>query len=63
MASDPFGRSQSGQGLSGIGEILDFDAIGDQRIQELKEEIRRRAGDLDRSQEERDYLMRLLERF
>lgn len=62
-ASDPFGRSQSGRGLSGIGEILDFDAIGDQRIQELKEEIRRRAGDLDRSQEERDYLMRLLERF
>ena len=63
MASDPFGRSQSGRGLSGIGEILDFDAIGDQRIQELKEEIRRRTGDLDRSQEERDYLMRLLERF
>ena len=62
-ASDPFGRNQSGSGLWGIGEILDFDAIGDQRIQELKEEIRRRTGDLDRSQEERDYLMRLLERF
>ena len=63
MNSDPFGRNQSGRGGISVGEILDFDAIGDQRIQELEEEIRRRTGDLDRSQEERDYLMRLLERF
>lgn len=62
-ASDPFGRGGSGRGLSGMGEVVDFDAVGDQRIRELQEEIRRRAGDLNRTQEERDYLMRLLERF
>ena len=61
--SDPFGTGGSGRGLSGMGEVVDFGAVGDQRIQELQEEIRRRAGDLNRTQEERDYLMRLLERF
>ena len=63
MASDPFGRNQSGRGSVSVGEILDFDVIGNQRIQELEEEIRSRTGDLTRPQEERDYLMRLLERF
>ena len=63
MDSDPFGRNQSGRGGISVGDILDFDAIGDQRIQELEEEIRRRTGDLNRTQNERDYLMRLLERY
>jgi uncharacterized protein (TIGR02302 family) len=60
---DPLGRPVGAQGaLDGRGtDLPDADAIG--RSRALLDELRRRAGEQNRSVEERDYLRRLLERF
>lgn len=59
--SDPLGRLISGPSLNG-----DIEIIGDGgnfSARRLYEEIRRRAGDRTRQQDERDYLERLIDRF
>ena len=62
---DPLGRSRQGAGGSiatdgPLGELTPGDAI--RRARDLLEEIRRRAGQMNRPEEERDYLRRLLDR-
>jgi len=61
---DPLGRALQGLG----GGIATDDSLGgledgDTRARELQDEIRRRLGDRDRPQIERDYLDRLIDRF
>ncbi|SFS97414.1 TIGR02302 family protein [Sulfitobacter marinus] len=60
---DPLGRDQSSNGgESTQGDLaLDDDAYG--RARELLDEIRRRSGETERPEVERDYLNRLLDRF
>ncbi|WP_341233309.1 TIGR02302 family protein [uncultured Sulfitobacter sp.] len=60
---DPLGRDQSSNGgESTQGDLaLDNDAYG--RARELLDEIRRRSGETERPEVERDYLNRLLDRF
>jgi hypothetical protein len=60
---DPLGRDQSSNGgESTQGDLaLDNDAYG--RARELLDEIRRRSGETERPDVERDYLNRLLDRF
>ena len=59
--SDPLGRSGSGSVLGGQEDIPD--ESDRQRAREILEELRRRAGEGERSREERDYIDRLLEQF
>ncbi len=63
-SQDPFGRSGS-QGLRGLNvEQVDIpDRMQRRQVEEVLEELRRRAGEYDRSQKERDYIKRLLKRF
>ena len=62
-ALDPLGRSRNGQ----FGDYLGDDMINGgelrRRAWDLLEELRRRAGERDRSEQERDYLKRLLDNF
>ncbi len=63
---DPLGRSTDGTGGSittdsPLGEFGPGEAM--RRARDLLDEIRRRSGQLQRPQDERDYLRRLLERF
>ncbi len=58
---DPTGRSLGMNGNSGTQENALPEQELRRRTQELTEEIRRRSGSLERSQEERNYLKRLLE--
>ena len=60
---DPLGRDVGGNGQLGAGEQMVPQEELRLRSQELMEEIRRRAGSLERSEEERNYLQRLLDRF
>ena len=62
-SGDPFGRSGSGRAGIGHGSLVNPEALLNRRVQELREEIRRRTSDPDRPQSERDYLIRLLERY
>jgi uncharacterized protein (TIGR02302 family) len=62
---DPFGR-QEGQGTAGADEGGDVRVPEErerQRAQAIQEELRRRGADRSRSQEELDYIDRLLKRF
>ena len=62
---DPLGR-QLGQGTSGADESADVrvpEEMERQRTQNLQQELRRRGGERFRSQEELDYIDRLLRRF
>ena len=61
LGSDPFGRD----GGEGVGESdVDIPEKSDQqRARELLEELRRRSGERERDETEREYLERLLERF
>ncbi|MEM6589694.1 MAG: TIGR02302 family protein [Pseudomonadota bacterium] len=60
---DPLGRNRNGNGLSDEGN----DRIGDpdvhRRALELVDELRRKSGDADRTELERNYFERLLDRF
>jgi len=60
---DPLGRDVGGNGQLGAGEQMVPQEELRLRSQELMEEIRRRAGALERPEEERNYLQRLLDRF
>ena len=62
-SGDPFGRSGSGRAGIGHGSLVNPEALLNRRVQELREEIRRRTSDPDRPQSERDYLIRLLDRY
>ena len=59
---DPLGRDSSGGRLGTEAEMLPGEDA-ERRARELLEEIRRRSGEQDRPEDERDYLRRLLERF
>jgi len=59
---DPFGRDDGGDGV-GESDIDVPEKSDQQRARELLEELRKRSGEQDREQIERDYLERLLERF
>ncbi len=60
---DPLGRESGNSGVQGDDSplALNDDAYG--RARELLDEIRRRSGDADRPEVERNYLNRLLDRF
>lgn len=60
---DPLGRETGAQGRFGTDDGLLQDEDVYRRAEELLDEIRRRAGETDRSEAERDYLKRLLDRF
>jgi hypothetical protein len=60
---DPLGRPQGGDGSSGTAEARREGQDREAQAAELLDEIRRRAGDRERSETERDYLKRLLDRF
>lgn len=60
---DPLGRSAGTNGQVGTEENLLQDHDVYRRAQELLDEIRRRTGEGDRTEAERDYLERLLDRF
>nr|WP_084625829.1 DUF4175 domain-containing protein [Loktanella sp. S4079] len=62
-ARDPLGRNVGNSGLSGTDqELLGGEDIN-RRAEELLDEIRRRSGDQERPEIERDYLRRLLDQF
>ncbi|MGX6648484.1 DUF4175 domain-containing protein [Maricaulaceae bacterium MS644] len=62
--TDPLGREGGGSGAGGPGTETGVpDALERQRAREILEELRRRAAERGRSQDELDYIDRLLERF
>ncbi|MGH1367969.1 MAG: TIGR02302 family protein [Maritimibacter sp.] len=60
---DPLGRNPSSQGALGSDSPLEDNEDLYRRAQELLEELRRRSGETDRPQVERDYIERLLDQF
>ncbi len=60
---DPLGRENGSNGMIGTDENMLQGEDARQRSQELLDEIRRRSGEQNRPQVERDYLKRLLDRF
>jgi uncharacterized protein (TIGR02302 family) len=61
---EPFGRlegDEAGLGMEDLGEIPDEEEV--QRSHEILKELRRRAGDRERSRNELDYIERLLRQF
>jgi hypothetical protein len=60
---DPMGRPVLGQGLEDAGDVQVPDKASLQQIQEILEELYRRASDRRRPVIEQDYLKRLLRRF
>lgn len=61
--SDPLGRSQGVGGQDGNSDTSTGTAEAEAKNSEIMDEIRRRSGDLERSEKERSYLKRLLDRF
>ncbi|MDC0739066.1 TIGR02302 family protein [Cognatishimia sp. SS12] len=63
LSRDPLGRDPGAQGLTGTDEgLLQGEDIY-RRARDLLDEIRRRAGEQARPEQERNYLRRLLDRF
>ena len=60
---DPLGREQGGNGANSSDAPLAQGPDGADRARRLLDEIRRRSGETERPELERDYLNRLLERF
>ena len=60
QSSDPLGRTEGGNGLSGDGHSLQNGPDTYRRARDLMDEIRKRAAEQDRPTEERGYLNRLL---
>lgn len=63
MPRDPFGRALGNRGYGDDGETHVPDRGEVQRSREILDELRRRAGEWSRPEDERDYLQRLLKRF
>ncbi len=62
--SDPLGRDIGRLGQQGTDEQMLGDGISeDERAAEILRELRDRAGDRSRSEDEQEYLKRLLEQF
>lgn len=64
LGRDPLGRNRRAEADTG-GDLGALDRQGDPRARarELMDEIRRRSGELERPEDEREYLNRLIERF
>ena len=60
---DPLGREQGDSGRVGTDEGLLGNELAQRRSRELLDEIRRRSGEQQRPEVERDYLKRLLDQF
>ncbi len=60
---DPLGREQGSNGATGSDGPLAEGGDGSERARRLLDEIRRRSGQTERPELERDYLKRLLDRF
>jgi hypothetical protein len=60
---DPLGRDAGTDGAIGQEGTIPNDLDARQRSRELLDEIRRRSGEQERPEVERDYLRRLLDRF
>lgn len=60
---DPLGREQGEGGQVGTDENMFGDELAQRRSRELLDEIRRRSGEQQRPEVERDYLKRLLDQF
>ncbi|TRD22172.1 DUF4175 domain-containing protein [Palleronia caenipelagi] len=60
---DPLGRESGQNGQFGSDQNMMGDEAVRRRAEELLDEIRRRTGEQDRPEDERDYLRRLLDRF
>jgi uncharacterized protein (TIGR02302 family) len=60
---DPLGREAGSEGTIGSDESILGGEDAQQRSRELLDEIRRRSGEQERPEVERDYLKRLLDRF
>ena len=58
--TDPFGRILQRVGQAAEGDGLVPNELNVQRSRALRDEIRRRAGEMARPDVERDYLLRLL---
>jgi hypothetical protein len=63
LPRDPLGRPQRGTGFGDDGTTRVPDRAELQRSRQLRDEIRRRAGETQRPEPERDYLRRLLKQF
>ena len=63
MRRDPLGRQLGNSGQYGTDENMLGSGDIQRRAEELLGEIRRRAGELERPEDERNYLRRLLDRF
>jgi hypothetical protein len=68
--SDPFGRQQNGKkgpasgGAANMGDEIEIPGIQDgHSAKQIRDELRRRAGENNRPKLERDYFRRLLKRF
>ncbi|MEM7472428.1 MAG: TIGR02302 family protein [Pseudomonadota bacterium] len=62
-SQDPLGREPGENGQIGTDQGLLGDELAQRRSRELLDEIRRRSGDQERPEVERDYLKRLLDQF
>ncbi|SFR32104.1 TIGR02302 family protein [Litoreibacter janthinus] len=60
---DPLGREQGSDGMIGSEDNMLKDENAQRRSRELLDEIRRRSGEQERPEIERDYLKRLLDQF
>lgn len=60
---DPLGREQGSSGTAGSDDAMDQGQNAQRRSRELLEELRRRSGEQQRPEIERDYLKRLLDQF
>jgi len=60
---DPLGRDRSGNGTYDEGDVKVPDQADVQKSREILDELRRRAGERDRPELEREYIDRLLKRF
>jgi hypothetical protein len=62
--TDPFGRAEGGNGRGITGGNVKVPGVGDlQRAREILQELRKRAAERGRPQQELDYIDRLLKQF
>jgi len=63
QSRDPLGRQQGLEGQSATDENMLGSELAQRRSRELLDEIRRRSGERERPEVEREYLERLLDQF